>query len=92
MYANELPKYTGDFPFVHNIYAKVPKPLAINVTGIVNTVSPAIPFTSKGTSIVAPNIAKICCIARINHFPKVGLSCVSYNNSSLLFMFSPNLI
>ena len=39
--ANELPKYTGDFPLVHNIYINVPIPDATSATGIVNTSSPA---------------------------------------------------
>lgn len=61
----------------------VPIPDATNATGIVSTVSEAAEFTKIGTKIVAPNIAKTCCIANTIHLAIGGFS----KTSNVIFFF-----
>ena len=74
MKANDDPKNTGTFPFVHKWNINVPIPAENNATDGSNPVN-------IGTNTVAPNIAIRCCIARITFITPSLTLLFSFNNS-----------
>ena len=56
--AKEEPKKAGTFPFVKKWKSNVPSPA---ISRAVETSNPVI----RGTSTVAPNMAKVCCKPKI---------------------------